>query len=362
MVKGSGKPSDISFSCTRIQQNGWEEILLCDEISGCRATIIPSAGAALRMLEVAINSHDQEKKWLNVIDGVKDKHDFDVNFTKDGFKGAKLSPFVCRLNKGVYEWNDIKYQVGKSPGSSCFYDDNHHALHGLIFDAPFQINKVGANSQRAECQLFHCYDGVTVDSGYPFAFHINISYILESENKLTITTTVQNCSGTKIPISDGWHPYFQLAESIDSSFLQFQSRKMVEFNSDLLPTGNLLDEAKWNQDEGVSLNNIQLDNCFVLLKEDNWDVDKNRKRLPSCILRDESVGLAVHIYPDVEMYPFLQLYIPPSRKSIAIENLSSVPDAFNNKIGLLELEPEGTKTFTTCYQIVVGGVKDTRLL
>jgi aldose 1-epimerase len=353
MEQGSDEPSESSFSCTRIQRNGWEELLLCDNISGCRATIIPSAGAALRMLEVGINCPDKGKKWCNVIDGVKDKLDFDENFTKHGFKGAKLSPFVCRLNKGVYEWNDMAYQVGKTSGSSCFYDDNHHALHGLMYDAPFQIVTVGTDSQRAECQLFYSYDGGTVDPGYPFPFHITVSYVLERENKLTITTAIQNCSGTKIPISDGWHPYFQLGESIDSSFLQFQSRKMVEFDSDLLPTGNLIDESKWNQEKGLSLHNIQLDNCFVLLRQDDRNVDKDQKRRPSCILRDDSVGLAVHIFPDVEMYPYLQLYIPPSRKSIAIENLSSAPNAFNNKIGLLELEPESTKTFTTCYQIIV---------
>jgi aldose 1-epimerase len=48
----------------------------------------------------------------------------------------------------------------------------------------------------------------------------------------------------------------------------------------------------------------------------------------------------------------LQIYTPEDRKSIAIENLSSAPDAFNNGMGLLVLEPGETKMFTTTYQIV----------
>jgi galactose mutarotase-like enzyme len=40
------------------------------------------------------------------------------------------------------------------------------------------------------------------------------------------------------------------------------------------------------------------------------------------------------IEPDKE-YPILQIYIPPHRNSIAIENLSGAPDNFNNKMGLV---------------------------
>jgi aldose 1-epimerase len=47
----------------------------------------------------------------------------------------------------------------------------------------------------------------------------------------------------------------------------------------------------------------------------------------------------------------LQIYTPPHRKSIAIENLSSAPDAFNNKIGLIELGPEDSHAFQTRYRI-----------
>jgi aldose 1-epimerase len=47
----------------------------------------------------------------------------------------------------------------------------------------------------------------------------------------------------------------------------------------------------------------------------------------------------------------LQIYTPPHRKSIAIENLSSAPDAFNNKIGLIELGAEESHAFQTRYRI-----------
>jgi aldose 1-epimerase len=45
------------------------------------------------------------------------------------------------------------------------------------------------------------------------------------------------------------------------------------------------------------------------------------------------------------------LYTPPHRRSIAIENLSSAPDAFNNGIGLISLDPDHTRTFSVRYVI-----------
>jgi aldose 1-epimerase len=58
----------------------------------------------------------------------------------------------------------------------------------------------------------------------------------------------------------------------------------------------------------------------------------------------------LHIYPE-RAYPYLQVYTPPHRKSIAIENLSSAPDAFNNKMGLIALGPEDSQAFQTRYRI-----------
>ena len=51
-------------------------------------------------------------------------------------------------------------------------------------------------------------------------------------------------------------------------------------------------------------------------------------------------------------YPYLQLYTPPDRKSIAIENLSGAPDCFNNKMGLQELQPQKKIIFETAYQFI----------
>ncbi|MFZ9263255.1 MAG: aldose 1-epimerase [Chitinophagaceae bacterium] len=313
-----------NFSCTRIQQNGWEEIVLKDEHSQFAATIIPSGGAILNKLEVNHNG-----KIFNLVEGFEHGEDWKENKTK-GCKSAKLSPFVCRLNHSTYEWEGAKYTCKK-------YVLNGHAIHGLLFDATHEVEFCESNNFYAECKLFFRYDGS--HPGYPFAYDMNVRYRLESEGRLTITTTVHNRSGRTIPISDGWHPYFKIGETIDTATLQINAKQQLEFNNDLIPTGNKIKDERWYK--AGKLNDVFLDNSFVLLQNDP---------LPHCTLKDETIGLAIHFYPD-ESYPILQVYTPAHRRSIAIENLSAAPDAFNNKIGLVALNADQSQAFKTMIKV-----------
>ena len=69
------------------------------------------------------------------------------------------------------------------------------------------------------------------------------------------------------------------------------------------------------------------------------------------VLRDAALKLQVEIMPD-KSYPFLQVYIPDDRQSIALENLSAAPDCFNNGIGLQTLNPGEEISFYTTYRLV----------
>ena len=84
-----------------------------------------------------------------------------------------------------------------------------------------------------------------------------------------------------------------------------------------------------------------LDNCFLL---------KTGHDKPACKLVNPSNGLSLSFFTDAT-YRYLQIYTPPHRSSIAIENLSAAPDCFNNKMGLLLLLPGDSQTFTVSYQL-----------
>lgn len=263
----------------------------------------------------------------NIIDGFASCSDAKENIT-NGFKSAKLSPFVCRVNNGKYKFQNQKFRTGK-------FFINAEAIHGLLYNAVYNIIDSGADNNVAFVTLQYEYS--KKDEGFPFEFLCEITYKLEKNNKLSIATTIINKSNKEMPLCDGWHPYFSFDQPINNLLFKINAGQILEFDDKLLPTGKIFPFNKFQTQE--KLNDTFFDNCFIL---------KNIKE-PACIIQDINNNLKLKIFP-LENYPYLQVYTPPHRNSIAIENLSSAPDAFNNKIGLIILNASESKTFTTAFQ------------
>jgi aldose 1-epimerase len=209
----------------------------------------------------------------------------------------------------------------------------------LIYDKSFEVVSETANDKEAAVTMKYEYR--QDDPGYPFNYDCIVTWRLEKNNKLTVITECVNKDEGLIPIQDGWHPYFTLGDTINNLDLEFQSLKMVEFNTELLPTKKLIDYTRFTTIE--KLGDRFLDNCFVL---------DSQECQPLCVLRNADKKIEIQLLPD-ESYPYLQVYTPPHRKSIAIENLSGVPDGFNNNIGVTTLEPGQSSLFKTSYKIVL---------
>lgn len=312
----------MSFSIDIQGQGAHQIISLKDAQTGTVATFF-SFGALLNSFKV----HTLDGP-LNVVDGFADPDDAIQHITA-AFKSAKMSPFVCRLKNGCYQWNDEQLTV-----NSFFLGD--HALHGLLYHAVYSIKDKGADASSAWVKLEHHYEGT--DKGYPFAYTLLIKWELSARNCLTVTTTATNHSANTIPFSDGWHPYFIASESVDDCTIKFNSDRKLVFDADLLPTG--AEEKDDRFLNGRSLQGITLDNSFVLPNDEPG----------YCELKSKQVRIIVE---PLLHYPYLQVYTPEHRKSIAIENLSSAPDAFNNGMELVQLHPGEPKQFKTRYRVEI---------
>ena len=180
------------------------------------------------------------------------------------------------------------------------------------------------------------------DNGYPFDYRCQVRYMLYADSVLEATTTVTNLSEKGIPMADGWHPYFRLGGKVNDWLLQMHSTAIVDFDDRLIPTGHL---TPYNVYESPRLlGDVFLDNCFTV---------KPGVVSAVCEIFNPENELRVSFYPDPS-YPYLQIYTPPARESIAIENLSAAPDCFNNKMGLLILPPGHSQIFTVRYKVSVG--------
>lgn len=308
----------MRFSVNIQTEENYHVITLKDDASKTEATIF-SFGALLNYFLI-----DGKQ---NIIDGFPSLADAKKNIT-NGFKSAKLSPFVCRIEKGEYNFKEKKYKTGK-------HFLKEEAIHGLLYDEPFIILNSNATDDESLVQLQYNY--IKKIEGFLFEFECIITYTLQSENKLTLATTIINKSFEEMPLADGWHPYFKFDQKINDLLFSLNADKILEFNDRLLPTGKILPFDNFQSPQ--KLEETFFDNCFVLNDTNNV----------ACVLNDEQNKLKLEIYPS-ELYSYLQVYTPPHRTSIAIENLSAAPDAFNNQIGLIILRPAESRTFSTTYK------------
>jgi aldose 1-epimerase len=309
----------MRFSIFHTEQNGYTTISIKNKDNHCSVEIF-SFGALLNHFSIIKNN---EK--INVVDGYKNINDA-IAQKNTWFKSCKLNPFVCRLENGTYNWQNNNYKVDK------FYLNNH-AIHGLIYDANYSVEETEINENSASVLLSYLYH--KKDKGYPFTYTTQIRYTLNQDNTLQIATKIINESSLSIPMADGWHPYFKLDCTINECYLTFKAKQRVEFDEEMIPTGKLILEN--NFDTPQKIGKKALDECYTI------------QHNSSCILQGKNIAL--HITP-LKNYPYLQLFIPNHRESIAIENLSALPNTFNNLIGLIELLPNQQIEFGVAYTLI----------
>jgi aldose 1-epimerase len=239
-----------------------------------------------------------------------------------------MSPFSCRLENGQYTIDNTTYTLEK------FYHDKH-ALHGILYDAVFTIQSTDANAESAMINLAYHYKGT--DKGFPFDYSLLIKWQLHKNNLVTVETIITNLSESTIPMMDGWHSYFQLDSSINDTSITLKAKGKIEYDEDLLPTGKLKDENEFTISKKIE--DLHLDNCYLV------DASEN-----TCLLENDQYQIIVQ---PIMNYPYLQLYTPSDRKSIAIENLSGIPNCFNNKIGLQLMKPHQNLLLKTSYQFII---------
>jgi len=313
----------MSFNVKRFSQNGLSFVGLQDTATNTFIAILPQFGALLHAFEFPV-----EGAPLNIIDNYSDKDDLDQSLAIS-YKSSKLSPFVCRLRDGKYNLDGRDYEI-----SQKFNDGN--AIHGLLYNKPFKIVDDFADDNLAAVSLRYHYK--KEEAGYPFDYVCDVRYTLLPQQTLQIETTILNLSEEAMPLADGWHPYFQLGGIIDNYEFQFSSDTLVEFDEGLIPTGKLIHDPSFANPSLIG--NRQLDNCFVVQPID---------QRPCCVMYNPANHVWLSIFTNSH-YPYLQIYTPSHRKSIAIENLSGAPDCFNNGMGLLMLPPRRSQTFTVWYQ------------
>lgn len=319
----------MNFSIRHLEENGLRLITLREASTATEVSLLPGHGAALHAFTVAAPKAGGPAGLFNVIDNYSSGQRLEKE-VGGSYKSCKLSPWPCRIPDGKYVFEGKEYRF-----HHLFKDGT--AIHGLLYDKPFTVLGEEADEVAASVTMEYRYN--REDDGYPFDYACGVRYVLHPNSLLEAVTTVTNLDDRVIPIADGWHPYFQLGGRVDDWQVQFHVSAIVEFDERLVPTGRLIQYDAF--DRPRKLGDTFLDNCFAL---------KQELVSPACELFNPANGLRVSFFPD-PAYPYLQIYTPDTRQSIAVENLSGAPDCFNNKMGLTLLEPGHSQIFTTRYKV-----------
>lgn len=286
---------------TQRWHDDYQAIQLYHESEKISISILPELGGMLNNYTV---------NGQNVIDGVTlDAKGIEQYL--DAYPSAFLCPFPSRITNGKFQFNNKTHQL------SCNDVVHHTALHGFIADKKFTIKKTEVGAKHVSIVLNYIYDGHL--DGFPYPFEVDIEYILDISGQLTFYSKITNTGESNFPIGIGWHHYFTLGEPVDNLELNILSKHKIEFDEHLLPTGQIID---CKQVKG-EISNKNYDTCFVL---------------DGSIIKLKGKDVTLEIDVDYSTFPYLQIYTPDHRNSIAIEPMTCIPNAFNNKIGLKILE------------------------
>lgn len=244
------------------------------------------------------------------------------------YRGTVLFPFVNRIRNGKYAFENKEYSLPANEAS------RGHALHGLVYDKPFEVKDQHLEENQATVVLERSISAAEHE-GYPFDVRLELRFTLSEMEGLSCKASIFNTGQQKAPVTFGTHPYYTTGSSIDELLLRLPACRQVDCDDVLIPTGSYSEFAEYSEYKKLS-------HTF----DTNFELDVKSGRQES-VLMDSKNQIALHIWQGTGPggLNYIQIYTHPDRKCIAIEPMSSEIDAFNTGKGLTVLEPGSCAEF-----------------
>ena len=234
-----------------------EVVRLKDAARNVEVAIVPSIGN---------NAYELKVKGRNVL-WTTSGSPADLTKTPRSMMGNPLlAPWANRLDQDAFYANGKKFLL--NPELNNFrYDPNHLPIHGLVVYAPWQVVRMAADSNSASItSRLEFWRHPEWMAQFPFAHTIEMTYCLK-DGVLEVETAVENLSAETMPLSLGYHTYYQLPGSKrDEWQARIPARSRVESSPKLVPTGNL---KQVELPDRLPLKGANLDAAFTDLIRDD---------------------------------------------------------------------------------------------
>ncbi len=275
---------------------------------GYRA-VITESGAALRLLE----HHGRP-----LIDG------FEESEMSYGGRGQLLMPWPNRIEDGSFTFEGRELQLALTEPR------RHNASHGLARWAAWSLEELTDNSVSLVLR-------VMAQTGYPWSIDLHVLYDLSADG-LTVTQTATNLSASPAPYASGAHPYLTLGEGpLDDWELTLPASRRLLLNDRQLPVGDE-DVEGTGYDFRVSrpIRDTSFDHPFS-------DLGRDSSGRATVSLQGHGRQVTLWVGAGIG---WLQLYsaddVPAhARRSLAVEPMTSPPNAFRSGVDLVTLSPAG---------------------
>ena len=228
-----------------------------------------------------------------------------------------LGPWANRLDGMAFYANGKKYDLNANLGN-VRKDGNGLPIHGLLSFSPlWEVVDVETtdNFARVTSRL-EFWKHPDLMAQFPFAHTIEMTHTL-SAGTLRVETVLKNLSTEPMPVSIGFHPYFQLDDSPrDEWQAHLAAREHVILSKLLVPTG---ENKPMEFSDPLPLKGAQLDDVFTNLVRGadgraEFSVQGKREKI------------AVFYGP---RFPVAVAYAPPGRNFICFEPMAGLTNAMN---------------------------------
>lgn len=264
---------------------------------GIEAWVAPAFGSNLCRLSVG---------GRNIID-------FDLELLLNGgYTGTPVlypTPNLVRDSRFMYKgitYNQIKR--GK-PVSE----------HGLVFNETWNFSL--PEFKDACVSLVTWIDFNTNNEMFKaFQFRHRLSLVFSlMEDGIKILYNIENMDNREIPFGIGLHPYFMKLSGEENTYIQIPAKFVMDYTSDLLPTGGLTDVRGTGFDirNPVRIGSCNLDHVFTGIEEGSFAEIEYR-----------TIGLKV-ILEATRDFSHVVVYSPKGEDFFCIENQTCATDAHN---------------------------------
>jgi aldose 1-epimerase len=282
------------------------------EISGggYRA-VVTESGATLRLLE-----YDGRL----VVDG----------FAEDAMpavgRGQLLMPWPNRIRDGRYSFDGRDLQLGLSEAA------RGNASHGLVRWAAWSLEELSVGSVSLTYRLM-------AQSGYPWTVDLHVLYDVSADG-LTVTQTATNLSPVRAPFASGAHPYLTLGGTpVDEWELTLPASTRLVTDDRMIPVGEEgVGDTAYDFRVSRPVRDTVLDHAF-------GDLDRDETGVATVTVRHPASGEAAALWMD-DLHPWIQVFTaeldPVPRHALAVEPMTSPPNAFASGRDVVVLSPAGT--------------------